>query len=251
MSTSDVRRNKMLEYVRKKHTASIKELSTKFPDISTMTIHRDLDVLCAEGVLIRIRGGVRYPEYNGELKISERQTKNSSEKNAIVKKAYELLKNRCSVYFDSGTTMLAFATNMPDMDLNILTSSPAVGLAALSKQKCSISLLGGNINRDNCSISGSNATEMIKNLNIDIAFMVPTGYYPGVGFTCGNEQEAQLKRLVIKKASTVVMLTDSSKFNQKLLYTFATESEIDYFITDSEMGEEIILALQDTDVTII
>ena len=44
-----IRQDRIKEYIEEKNVVSIKELQELFPDVSLMTIHRDLDVLEAAG----------------------------------------------------------------------------------------------------------------------------------------------------------------------------------------------------------
>lgn len=52
------RRDELTRYVNHSHTARVEDLADVF-GVSSMTIHRDLDVLASEGRLERIRGGAR------------------------------------------------------------------------------------------------------------------------------------------------------------------------------------------------
>lgn len=55
-----IRREKLREYLRENGTVTIRELCAAFPDVSTMTIHRDLDALEEEGCVVKMRGGARF-----------------------------------------------------------------------------------------------------------------------------------------------------------------------------------------------
>ena len=69
--------------------------------------------------------------------------------------------------------------------------------------------------------------------------MTATGYIKDAGgFTCGNQAEAEVKRAVIKKADKVIMLLDSSKVNKKTPYTFASLSDVDRMVVDTNFSKE-------------
>ena len=89
------------------------------------------------------------------------------------------------------------------------------------------------------TLTGSAATEMLSHVNIDMAFIVASGYSPEGGFTCGRESEALVKREVIRKARTVAMLLDNSKIGGMLPFTFATMEDIDYMITESQVPDTV------------
>ena len=54
---NQLRREKIGKYIQEKGAVTVKELSALFPDVSLMTIHRDLEKLEQEGVINRTRGG--------------------------------------------------------------------------------------------------------------------------------------------------------------------------------------------------
>ena len=65
-----IRRDKMKNYIEQEKVVTIRQIQALFPDVSLMTVHRDLDVLEQEGYIVKFRGGakaVRHavdPEFN-------------------------------------------------------------------------------------------------------------------------------------------------------------------------------------------
>ena len=55
-----LRRENMKDFIRQHGIVSLKELSAAFPDVSVMTLHRDLSYLAGEGEIQRIRGGAKF-----------------------------------------------------------------------------------------------------------------------------------------------------------------------------------------------
>jgi DeoR/GlpR family transcriptional regulator of sugar metabolism len=102
-----------------------------------------------------------------------------------------------------------------------------------------VNIVGGMINRDNISVSGTQAIRYMEDINIDIAFLTPSGLTAENGFTCGNYSECEFKQLIIKKARKVVLLMDSSKIDKSLPYTFADIGDIDAIITNRDLPPEL------------
>ena len=69
--------------------------------------------------------------------------------------------------------------------------------------------------------------------------MAASGYSVGSGFTCGDFDECELKRLIIGKARRIVLLMDTSKLDRQLPYTFARLEDIDCLVCEHELPEEI------------
>lgn len=248
------RREKIKSLLNEKNAVYLKELEALFPNLSSMTLRRDIEYFVREGLAVKFRGGakasakdtvIREPNY------SYRATKNVDAKSKIAQKALSFIETGRSVYLDSGTTIMSLADLLPDIDLSILTSAPNIALEVLKNYKPTVNLVGGQINRDNLTVTGSQALNYIKNINIDIAFFAPSGYSTNGGFTCGNYSECEIKRTIVKKANKIIMLMDSSKIDKNLPFTFATFKDIDVLITDKPLSESIQKSAAKANIEII
>ena len=82
--------------------------------------------------------------------------------------------------------------------------------------------------------------------------MTATGFKADTGaFTCGSQSEAEVKKRVIEKATTVIMLIDSSKVNKNTPYTFATLSDINYMVVDNNFPDHIKKKIKDDGINIL
>jgi DeoR/GlpR family transcriptional regulator of sugar metabolism len=216
-----------------------------------MTIHRDLDTLEATGAIVMFRGGARSVRYAGDPEFNVRMRDNNSGKLLIARKAMELIQPHSSIFLDASTTNLSLARNLPDMNLNIFTTGPSIALELCKLHNPVVTLCCGTINRKNLALSGQNTLEMLEKINIDQAFIGVSGCSVEAGFTCGTESDMLVKRLVIRKARTVVMLCDHAKFSRLMPYTFADFKDVDYLISDKPLPESIRKAAQEGGVTIL
>ena len=208
-----LRREQIKEFIKNRRIVSLKELAQQFSDVSVMTIHRDLDFLAKEGFILRIRGGAKYLEVPDRDDVPEQDISNKPQKDVVAQKAVKFVREGSSIFLDGGTTMLELAKIIPDMYINVMTN-------------------GGVLNRKNRSVFGYSALEMLSKLNVDVAFISASGYSREGGFTCGYEEQAKLRRLLIEKARCVIILMDSSKVGKMLPYTFAKMEDVDYLVTD-------------------
>ena len=244
----------MLEFIKNKEKISIKELSGLFSNVSTMTIHRDLDFLEKKGVIVRVHGGAKYLSPDGssmEPALNEREVSNRELKKTISQKAARLIKSGSSVYIDAGTTTSALCDSIPNIPLSIITNSPNIAVKLADKSFVNVMLCGGTLEKKNLSLYGSAAASSIEKLNIDIAFVTASGYSEQCGFTCGNDGEAIIKKLVCQRARKVAMLIDSSKLDLLLPFTFATEEDIDYFVCDKQPLGKLKEKLEQKGTTIL
>ena len=246
-----IRLEKMKAHIEKKSVVTIKELQKMFPDVSLMTIHRDLDVLAEEGVLVKFRGGAKSVLHSGDPEFEVRIGANNTGKMTIAQKAMELLQPHSSIFLDASTTNLMLARSLPDINLNIFTTGPSIALELCKLHNPVVTLCCGTINRKNLALSGQNTLEMLEKINIDTVFIGVSGCSVDAGFTCGTEGDMLVKRLVIKKARTSVVLCTKEKLKCLMPYTFANFSDVDYLISDEPLPEAFQAAAKAADLKIL
>ena len=229
---NNIRQERIKEFVEDHNVATIKELQALLPDVSLMTIHRDLDALESRGVLVKFRGGAKSVRHTGDPEFNVRMRDNNAGKLAIAEKAMSLLQPHTSIFLDASTTNLTLARNLPDMSLNIITTGPNIAIELCRLHNPTVTLCCGMINRKNLALSGHNTLEMLEKMNIDMAFIGVSGCSLDAGFTCGTVGDMLVKRLAIKKAHRSVIMCGSDKFNCLMPYTFAKLPDVSYVITD-------------------
>ncbi len=234
------RRDSIREYLLNNGEASLNQLKEIHPDVSDMTLRRDLARLEYEGIIIRTRGGARTTAHLNNLKediYSARAGLNVEAKMKIARKALKFFETGRSIFIDSGTTTMCLAKMLPDENYSIITSAPNICIEVLRNVKPAVTIIGGKVSRDNISASGENTIKFIKNINIDIAFMATSGFSLKSGFTSGDFNECELKKAVIGKAGKVILLMDSSKIDKNMPYTFSLLKNIDILICDRDLPE--------------
>lgn len=248
---NSIRQQLILEYIEKNHVVTIKELHALCPEVSLMTIHRDLDALELRGAIIKVRGGARSVRHTGDLGYDIRLQENVSGKLLMAQKALTLIQPNSTIFLDAGTTNLILARKLPDVNLNIFTTGPNIAVELSRLQNPNISLCCGTLNRKNMALSGPNTLEMLEKINLDIAFIGVSGCYVDAGFTCGTEADMVVKRTVIRKARTTVAMCDNGKFSRLMPYTFADFADVDYLVCDKSVPEHIAEAVKAAGVTVL
>ncbi len=218
---------------------SFRELRELYPNVSLMTLHRDIDDLQEEGILVKVRGGARGSQLNSEPLFGVRSRLNVREKQIIAKKAATLVRPGSALFLDAGSTCMAMANHLQDVNMDIITTAPNTAVELCRLNRPSITLCGGKINRVNFAASGQTTLDDLDKVNIDQAFLGASGLIPMSGFVCGKESEMLVKQKVIRKAHQVILLCDSSKFGAILPYTFAAFKDVDVLISDAPLPEDL------------
>ena len=248
---NQVRQASILELIEKKKVVAINEIQSLFPDVSFMTIHRDLAKLEQEGHIVKIRGGARLISHKTEAVYEERTHEQVEGKRIIAEKALPLIQKDSCIFLDSGTTILAIARSLLDIPLTIFTTSPGIAIELRDLSKIAINICGGKLNPSTLSLSGYNTLKTLEDVNIDLAFIGVSGCSADSGFTCGQESEMMVKQKVIEKTKTAVVVFDHTKLNRLLPFTFATIADIDMIITDQPLPEDFARQIKDAKVALL
>ncbi|WP_066650100.1 DeoR/GlpR family DNA-binding transcription regulator [Christensenella timonensis] len=248
------RREEIKELLKERGEITLRELEAAFPDCSGVTLRRDLKFLEEQGALKRTHGGavaLHKLSLEAENVFSQRATECVGEKCQIAKKAVKFIEPGRSIYIDAGSTMMQFVKEMPDEYLSVLTSGVNIALELIKKQKLSVTLIGGQVNRNTVAVSGTNCTRFIQEVNIDTAFLAASGFSIENGFTTGTYTEAEIKKEVLGRARRVIILMDSNKMGKVLPFTFANMEDIEVLVSDDGLDKNGLRVANSTGVEIV
>ncbi len=248
------RRKWIGEQLAEKPFVSLDELFARFPDVSQMTIRRDLDYFEKKGDAIKVRGGARSAKFITEATdnpYAHRKNQNIHSKISVAKCAAEFLESGRSIFIDSGTTIQQMVPFIPNSYFTFTTTSPQTALELCRIGNPCVNLVGGRLDNDYQAVSGPQAMHFLSDVNIDIAFLCPSGLSSQSGFTGGNYSECELKRSVVQKARKVIMLMDVSKADKSLPYTFCSLADVDILICDRPIPESLDKCAKEAGVEII
>lgn len=230
------------DFIQTRSEVSLASLKELVPDVSEMTIRRDLEALENAGRIVRVHGGARSVKAINMLVedvFSKRSAANVGKKREIAEKALEHIGENNSIYIDAGSTMMTLAELVPDKNLLISTNGINIAAELLKHRKCRVNLIGGEVNKDNISTYGPDARTSVEKLNIDVAFIASTAFSEKCGFSCGSVHDCELKRTVLDRATLRILLMDSSKVGNVMPYTFARPGDIDILISDDGLSGDL------------
>lgn len=248
------RKMQILSLTKQEGEIRLSKLRELFPDVSEMTLRRDLDSLEKDMLVQRTHGGAKlllnevqkFQSHN-----SNGLSANSTELDSLLKKAASFLEEDRSIYLDSGSIMLSFAENMPDIRLYTITNAPDVSLAVMKKTNTEVILLGGSLNKNSISLTGSFALDVIEKLNIDVAFLSASGLSLEAGFTTPYASDCELKKKVIQIAKKVIILIEHTRLNRSLPFTYAALEDVDVIICNNELPQNIFNAAESHGIEIV
>jgi DeoR family transcriptional regulator of aga operon len=247
----DERRHHILELIQLQGRVLVGELSKEL-GISQITIRKDLDHLQAKGFVQRSHGGALRIQTSTmvDLALQEKQERNSDEKQKIAAAAVKMIKEGDCIILDSGTTTSAIATGLKQFkQLTIITN--ALNIAAdLAGTDFEVILIGGALRKNSLSLVGPLAEDNLEEMHADILFLGVDGLDLESGITTPNFLESRVNRAMVKAATQVVVVCDSSKLNRRSLSRIAPLSAIHHLITDRKLPNEAAEALRGQNISV-
>ena len=236
----------ILELLGKESFITVEELSRRFY-ISLPTAYRDLRELERQKLIIRGDGGAMLvaPE-KANLPVDYRMAINAEAKAAIGKQAVELLRPGSVIFIDASTTAANMIDYMrPDMDLTVLTNGlvTAVRLRAAGLRTFCV---GGSLIDNSIAVGGKLAGDVVDHFSLDMMFFSAYGVDEQGVIIDTSEMETALRRRILRKPATSVLLCDRSKFGKSSVFRIASLEAIDYVITDAPLPENYPKPRKDT-----
>ncbi len=224
--------------------------------VSEMTIRRDLLDLESEGRLTRIHGGAIDTGKNRRTVIDRdeplfesRMQRNNAAKQRIASAAARLATGAKTIALDVGTTTLLLGMRLHgESAAKIFTNSVRIA-ADLATHAADVYLPGGRMRPDEMSIGGLTAVRQFEDLWFDVAFVGVSGV-TAAGLYDYSFEDADMKRVYLRRSSLKVVLCDSSKFERMSLVHIAPLGDFDVLITERAPPSLIARALADAGVRV-
>jgi DeoR/GlpR family transcriptional regulator of sugar metabolism len=202
--------SQILELLTDQKKIDVVKLS-KLCNVSQVTIRKDLDILEEKGLVKRIHG---YAEINNADDINGRLAYHYDEKMKIAQKASELVHDGDTIMIESGSccALVASILSNTKQNLTIVTNSAYIA-ESLRNTQTNVILLGGIYQKDSQCLVGPMISDTVKNFHVQYFFIGADGYSSRTGFTNKDQLRAQAVRDMSQSCDTVVVVTESEKFN--------------------------------------
>lgn len=228
------RRSKFMALLYEKKCASIQEAASLF-HVTEETIRRDLKILEDQGLILKTHGGALLPDdIRTEPPLEIRESINIEGKNAIGRQAAALVRDGDTVLLDASTSSFYVAKHLKQKKgLTVITNAERIILELSACDKITLISTGGILRPKSLSCVGRAAETAISGYHADTVFFSCKGFSPRRGLTDSNEQESDIRKLMIKCSETAVFLCDHTKFDKVGYVTTARLEDVDYFISDA------------------
>ena len=226
------RQNEILKVLGENDRTSVNSLADRLK-VSTVTIRQDLNVLESQGLLKRVHGGAVLKDADD---LESRLGVNYEQKLRIARKVASRISEGDTILIESGSVNALLARELARLrKTTILTTNVYIARQFRSNPMANVVLLGGLYQQESETLVGQITKTCIDQLSVEKAFIGIDGYISGEGFMVRDLLRAEISSHIIRKATDVYVVTDSSKFGRIGLTSICQLSDIQHIATDRDL----------------
>lgn len=201
--------------------------------VSEMTVRRDVTesagrFACLGGHVIGAQNDVA-----SDYVLEKETDQHAAAKEVVCAKAIKLIEEDDTIFIDCGTTTPHLAALIPaEMQLTAICYSLNVAEILSRRRNTRLILLGGLFHPEAASFSGEVATEQLRNISINKAFISAGGVHETRGVTCSHFHEVAVKQAAIARAVDSYLVVDASKFGKVRAAHFAEAHTFTSIVSD-------------------
>jgi DeoR family transcriptional regulator, ulaG and ulaABCDEF operon transcriptional repressor len=222
---------------------------------SSATLRRDLVRLEEMGQLKRVHGGAEAIEAAQQSHLATRsfgvsQTLNAERKRAVARVAAGMCNDGDSIIINAGSTTWFMAEFLRERRMQILTNSIPISNELIATSDNRIVLPGGEVYREQGIILSPFDEDAIQHFTASKMFMSCYGISP-MGIVEGDPLIARAEAKLLARAEQLVVIADSSKFEQRGSMAVCQLSRVATLITDSAAPTAALNAVRAAGVEVI
>jgi DeoR/GlpR family transcriptional regulator of sugar metabolism len=231
---AEPRRMKILEWLQEEGSARVRDLSAAFA-VSEATIRQDLERLDREGYITREHGGAYLRSIPQQVQsMTLQHGHNMDKKLRIGIAAAALVGDNETIIIDFGTTTTQFSENLRTrQDLNIITNALNIALILGAIPTNTVHMPAGQFKAPTLSLSGEKSAEFFVGIYAQKLFLATAGISFEAGLTYPAIGDIYVKRAMVKAASHIYLLADSTKIGRVSFSALGGVEIVHTLITDS------------------
>lgn len=236
---AEPRRMKILEWLQEEGSARVRDLSAAF-GVSEATIRQDLERLDRDGFITREHGGAYLKSVPQQVEsLTLHHVQNMDRKQKIGRAAAALVGDNETIIIDSGTTTTQFAENLKArQNLNVITNALNIALMLGANPTNTVHMPAGQFKAPTLSLSGEKSVDFFVGIYAEKLFLATAGISFDAGLTYPAIGDIYVKRAMVKAASKVYLLADSTKIGRMSFSSLGGVELIHVLITDDGISDQ-------------
>ena len=238
----------ILERLRSDGAVRVSELMREL-GVSDMTVRRDLEVLEAQGHLVKVHGGATLLRESAvhEPGFDTKRTLEHEAKLAIARRAAAMVEPGMAVAVSAGSTTYEVSRRLADVPrLTVVTNSvPAAEVLYHGGRSDQTIILSGGVRTPSDALVGPFAVNALRAVNVDLVFLGVHGMHERAGFTTPNMLEAETNQALIETGGRLVVAADHTKWGVTGVSTIAGLGRADIIVTDVGLAADARAVLEE------
>src|SRR5262245_25714779 len=225
---------RVLEMLETRELVQVAELARVF-SVSEVTVRSDLSTLARQGLVARVRGGVRAVDRGqSEVGFDLRLRLEVERKRAIARGAAALVGEGEAIALDASTTAYYLALELrTKRELVVVTNGLLVATALADAPGITVLVTGGTLRLSAMSLVGDLGTDVLRTTRINKGFLGARGVSLERGLMDLNPDEVTIKQEMADACEQVYGIFDGTKWHRSALLAFVPSEELTGIITDS------------------
>ncbi len=242
---SEPRRRCILEWMEEEGSVRVRDLAVAF-DVSEVTIRQDLERLENDGHITREYGGAYLNSIAIQTpNLTPFHQENMDKKRRIGELAASLVNDDETLILDAGSTTSEVARRLTGkQNLNIITNALNIAIILGGVPGFAVHLPGGQFKAPTLSVSGEKSVEFFRSIYAGKLFLATAGVSLSAGLTYPSFADLHLKEAMIRAASHVYLVADSTKINKSSFTRLGALELIHSFITDDGISDSDVQELE-------
>lgn len=226
------RHKRIIELIQRDGHVRVLDLS-KLLEVSEITIRRDLALMEKEQLLERTHGGaISTTRIYKETKYSKRSDLHRENKDAIARRAAELIHDGDTVFINGGSTTFHVFRYIARKNVKIVTINAGC-IGQVTNPEVELILAGGQYYPESNSFYGGFTTGILSQINASKAILGVHGISCRYGLTTPMQYAAEATRLMIDRTrGEVIVVADHTKIGLVSDYVTVPASRINTLVTD-------------------
>jgi len=210
-------------------------------EVSASTVRRDLSQLTEQQLVTRTRGGAVAAGVSYDLPLRYKAAKHQTAQVRIGQAAARLVHDGDIVGLNGGATTTEVARCLASRgpavagnEITVVTNAVNIAGELIVRRNVKLLLVGGVAKSQSFDLVGSFATDMLEQLDLDVAVVGVDAIDPDAGVKALDPDEAQVTKLMVARSRRTVVVSDSSKLHARALARVCDWSQVQVLVTDAE-----------------
>lgn len=227
-----IRRDLIMQLVQERGGVSVGSLAEML-GVSTQTIRRDLDILCAHQDVRRAHGRIELSPELLNTPFDQRADTNRAGKHSIAEVVAGMIPSGASIFLSIGSTPLEVAKALAcRQELTVITNNLSAAMALSEEVSNRIILPGGELRLPDRDIIGEGSVDFFSRFRAEFAIFGVAGVAEDGGLLDFHPAEVRARQQMQCNAKTSILVLDQSKFGRMAPAVGGNLAEMDQVVVD-------------------